>query len=363
MSGMYGLERTNHDFSEQRSWGKNIFTNTLPISLAQYQAGVMNEDTVLVRAIAPHPNEISTQQSLEPWASIIGTSPTTAGFLFEQPFDGFKDYTRATPEKSDVVVTNASGAHCRALEIKLTAVPDSTTKNQPREEQSCELVFRPTTVEQLAYSICESYGPEGRQELNELILDQIAAPQQFRWHDEAFVRDHMTEIVATVEKLIVAGLDDQIPMLLHAIWRTVDTSPILDEQCFDIFVWTNFALLVMFLDAARHRNSREITRAQRSLVWLVKLLFDYSTQRHVARLDTFRDIAFGNQTDKAGAFSGRATITYLQGRYLTSPRIPRTALAQVIDDVGVAYLAPERRLDAAIYFQARAARILSHPTN
>lgn len=353
MSGMFGLERTNHDFSERRSWGKNIFTNTWPVALAQYMSLSLDENPVLILAKFEEDGTLTTTHAYRPWSEIILTDPTSARFLFEAPFDGYREFTQVTPEKSDVVIADANNVHRRALEIKLTAVPDSTTKSRARDGQACELVFRPTTIEQLAYSLCESFGLDGRQELNELILERITSPQQFNWRDEQFVLNHLDEIEAAMLSIIAARSEAQTPLLLHCIWRSIGSSPLLDEECFDIFVWSNLALLSVFLNSSMSSRSGQINRPQRSIVWLVKLLYDYSTQRHLARLDTFRDITYGNQTDKAGAFAGNVTLDYLRGEALTHPRIHRSKVKDVITGRGLDYLAPERRLDAAMYFNAK----------
>lgn len=56
------------------------------------------------------------------------------------------------------------------MEIKLTALPDSTTDTLPEDRYSCEIVVRPSTICYLACSICRHYdSKKERKELKELL--------------------------------------------------------------------------------------------------------------------------------------------------------------------------------------------------
>lgn len=361
MARLYGLSNTNHDLNVEAGWGKNTFTNTFPVAAGQYLNGELGLDPVLIQAYEKSDGKLGTQQVLTPWAEIIGADPKTARFDFEIPFKNYSALTaqNRNPEKSDVVVSDANGQQTRALEIKLTAVPDSSSAQKPFDEQSAEIVCRPPTIEQLAYSICMSYGAndDGRMAINNIILKHIQYPQQTNWTDETYMRGKVHLVNAVVEDIIRDGINKQLPAVLNVIWRTRGKRPVLEDNCFEIVSWTNFGFLMMFLDASRPGQAApighalRISRPQRSLVWLVKMLYDYSTQKYLDRKDTFRTITFGAQTDKAGAFSGIVTSRYLKGKYLSKPRIPNSAVDDIVLDGGSAFLAPERRLDAAIYIE------------
>lgn len=143
---LYGLGNASHDFRESRAWGKNIFTNAFPIALTQYESLELGLPPVLVKAEI-RGEEITTGQELTSWEEIIGTDPNTARFLFETAFAPYQSYTRGRPNSSDVVVADSSGNHTRALEIKLTTVPDSASSSRPRGEQGAEIVARPLMIE------------------------------------------------------------------------------------------------------------------------------------------------------------------------------------------------------------------------
>ena len=152
---LFGLERASYDFTNPVSMGKNIFTNAFPIAVAQYISNYRNLGIPLIKAKCEQ-NVISTEHELVSWESIIGVDPKNATFLFEEIYKGFEKYTDNLPNKSDVVVADERGIHSRPFEVKLMVVPNSQTATKNHEEQSCEIVVRPPTVEQLAFSLANS---------------------------------------------------------------------------------------------------------------------------------------------------------------------------------------------------------------
>ncbi|MDJ0376439.1 HindVP family restriction endonuclease [Cryobacterium sp. PH31-L1] len=349
VAGLFGLGSSSRDFAQANSWGKNVFTNSLPIALARYMDSE-GLDPVLISAYETSAGRIATRQTLTPLSQILNVEPDKARFLFETIYSRHIPFSKDAPEKSDVVIAATDGSHRRALEIKLTTVPDSSSAEKPHDQQSCEIVSRPLMIEQLAVTICASFGLKRRRILNELLNEFISHPAQMPWPDEPKMLARLPEILNAVEQVIRRGLELQTPMVLHPIWRTVGKTPVLEDDCFDVFVWTDLAWSQLLLDSSRTIRD-EISRPQRSIIWLVKMLWDYSTQGSFDRANTFESITYNKQTDKAASFAGNKTIVHLRGQYLSSPRIPASALSNIILGDGVKFLAPERRLDAAIFIQ------------
>jgi hypothetical protein len=345
-TGLFGLERSNRNFQRKEAWGKNVFTNALPVSLLCYAAFHEIEPVQLLATRLPS-GRLGVKQQLTPASTILKIDPLEATFQFETSFKPHQSFTKQKPEKSDVVVTDAAGNHLQALEIKLTVVPDTTTASRPHDMQSCEIVSRPLMVEQLAVSICASFGAQGQSRLNQLLNRHLVGPAYYNWRSESDMLLKMPEILRAVTAVIEDGLPLQSPMVLHPIWRTVGQSPKLEEDCFDIFVWTNMAWTQLLLDSATNSRSA-VSRPQRSLIWLVKMLWDYSIQGSLDKANIFEEITFNKQTDKAASFAGSKTINYLKGEFLSKPRIPSSDLSKVILGGGTGFLAPERRLDAAV---------------
>lgn len=360
---LYGLDHASHDFSEASSLGKNIFTNAFPLSLAQYLATKRKLPIPMIKATLDSADRLSTEHVMTAWSEIIGTEPDRASFEFEGVYSGYSNYTHTNANKSDaVVIERGTGKHLRPLEIKLVVVPTSSTAQRDRKDQSCEIVVRPPTVEQLAFSIAHSYGQARRMELMELIVSELGQPNDYKWADERFMIDALPRILRAAENIVRGGLDVQTPLVLTAIWRSEGQKPVLDEHAFDVFVWTDLAFLQLFIDQLRRecykadgspktKAPKQISRPSRALIWLVRSLFDYTVQNTLNFGSVHSQITYGAQSDKAGSFSGTASLKHLASPEFFEPRVTRTELSEVLSPSSTQHLLPERRLDAAIAIQ------------
>lgn len=359
---LYGLEHASHDFRRPESLGKNIFTNAFPLSIAQYLAIERGLGIPLIKAEVRN-DRLSTAQHLTDWGQILGSDPADTYFHFEGVFTGYSAYTHTSANKSDVVAcTRPSKAHTRPLEIKLVVVPTSGTAKKPRPEQSCEIVVRPPTVEQIAFSIAHSYGVERRATLQQIISEELQQPNDYEWANERYMLRKMPRVLRAAERIAREGLELQTPLVLTAVWRSEGQRPNLDEHAFDAFCWTDMAFVQLFTDATRSAffepNGQakrvppdEISRASRALIWLVNSLWDYTTQGTLNFGRIHSAITFGAQSDKAAAFAGPTPLKHLASEEFLYPRIKRDELEHILDPSAFSLLLPERRLDAAIFFQ------------
>lgn len=360
---LFGLTHASHDFQDATSLGKNIFTNAFPLSLGQYLASKRDLFIPTITAASDSKNRIYTQHIMTPWEEIIGTTTDQAYFEFEGVYDGYNRYTHTGANKSDtVVIDRTSGSHVRPLEIKLVVVPTSSTAHRDRKDQSCEIVVRPSTVEQLAFSIAHSYGPDKRYELQGLIVDALGQPNDYQWADEQYMISALPNILKAAENICHGGLDIQTPLVLTAIWRSEGQKPILEEHAFDVFAWTDMAFLQLFIDQLKReyfqssgepksKLPKKVSRPSRALVWLVKSLLDYTVQNTLNFGGIHSQITYGVQSDKAGSFSGNASLKHLASEEFYKPRITRSELGEVLSPESARHLMPERRLDAAITIQ------------
>ncbi|WP_187977154.1 HindVP family restriction endonuclease [Mycetocola sp. JXN-3] len=360
---LYGLDHASHDFRESSSLGKNIFTNAFPLSLAQYLANVRGLPIPIIRATTDADSRLTTKHEMTEWSEILGTSLDQVHFEFEGVYSGYNDYTHTSANKSDVVVIErASGRHLRPLEIKLVVVPTSSTARRDRKDQSCEIVVRPSTVEQLAFSIAHSYGASKRSHLQKLLVDELGQPSDYKWSDEKFMIEAMPRVLKAAENVIRGGLDVQTPLVLTAIWRSEGQKPVLEEHAFDVFAWTDMAFTQLFIDQVRREHfsangikkqkaPTSISRPSRALVWLVRSLLDYAIQNTLNFGSIHSEITFGVQSDKAGSFSGEASLKHLRSPEFLTPRVTRSELGEVLSPSSAQFLMPERRLDAAIAIQ------------
>lgn len=348
---LFGLNQSNHDFTDPISVGKNIFTNAFPLALAQHLDLNQGLPIPLIEASCDG-NVLGTRQRMCKWEELLGTDPAHASFLFECIFDGFRPYTKGMPNKSDVVVSSPTGEHTRAFEVKLVVVPNSQTAKKPHNEQSCEIVVRPPSIEQIAFSIAHSYGANRRSDLLDIIVDCLEDPMDYRWNDHEWMQRRIHLIYDATQAIIRGAIHTQTPFALSAVWRTVGQAPVLENNAFDVFCWTDMAFVQLFLDKMpTSGKNRKITRPERSLVWLVSALYDYAAQATLNFKKHHSRITYGSQTDKAGSFAGDTPYRHLRSEQLFCPRVTKDELPSIVSEQALYHLMPERRLDGVLVTQ------------
>ena len=346
---LFGLGNANHVFDEKHkseAFGKNIFTNAFPIALAQYMDSI-GIGPMCIRALVKD-GQLSTEQVEIPFSEQIYCDATKARWLFEESYEEYDAFATGEPNRSDIVVQDGlTGKHSAALEVKLITVPNSATAHFTREQQSCELVTRPPSIEQLCFSIARSFGYKHRHDIGDIIADALGNPMDYKWSDEQYMLEHLPKLVKAAENVAIEGIDEQHTFALSAIWRTKGQNPVLDDECFDVFTWTDMAFMQLFTDSVSE-DATAISRPARSVIWLVKALFDYSVQGKVTFEKTHSDITFGTQSDKAASFAGPKMLKFIGGETFQHPRIKSTDYTKIIEPHAVDYLKPERRLDAVL---------------
>lgn len=342
---LFGLSNSNHVFDEKhtKSFGKNIFTNAFPIALAQYMDSV-GIGPICIRALIDG-GKLATEQVEVPFSDLLGCDVKKVRWQFEESYSEYQAYATGTPNRSDIVVVDGdTGKHATALEVKLVTVPNSATANLPRKDQSCELVTRPPSIEQLCFSIARSFGHNRRHDIGDIISDCLVNPMDCKWTDEPFMLGHLDKIVEAAERVAKEGIGSQHSFALTAIWRTKGQNAVLDDECFDVFVWTDMAFLQLFTDSSLGELAA-ISRPARSVIWLVKALFDYAVQGRVTFEKTHSDITFGTQSDKAASFAGPKILRFMGGQTFEHPRVPGADYRKIVAPKAVDFLKPERRLD------------------
>lgn len=349
---LYGLVNSNHNFTQEKSFGKNIFTNAFPVALAVYMYERLSLDPNYLTACVSPQGEPAVSHSTQPLEQLLKMDPAKAFWSFEDSFSGYDAFATGSANRSDLVVKNAeTNEEVSAFEVKLVAAPTSGTANKPREQQSCEIVVRPPTIEQMCFSIASSYGADRRHDIGDMIADTLVSPMDYRWNDEAFMLEKLPLVIDAADNIICNGLAVQTPFVLNALWRTIGKSTMFDDECFDVFFWSDLAFLQLFTRAAKRAvvsGAKEIGRPARSVVWLIKSLFDYAAQGTVTFGTTHSLITYGGQTDKAGAFSGNSVMDLMQCEQFVHPRVRKDEYQNIITDEGIDLLSPERRLDGFI---------------
>lgn len=343
--GLFGLSNSNRDFSKRQSWGKNIFNSAFPAALTCYMSD---------RNIQPVYYLLNKKAELEKTSIAVkdffGIVPESDDifFSFETDYAPYRPLVTGTLPRADLVIsTRSSAKSLTPVEIKLTALPDNSTFNLDENLYGTELVVRPDTIVYMALSIAIEF--IGRRKELAQYLEPLSIIDN--WADASHVRLHIQQIADTLDTLMKNNLEIQRPLVMQPIWKTQGKQLSLHENAFDVFVWSDFAFTRLFfrdVDKYRGSNRQTITRGTRAVIWLVKMLQDFSKDGVMNARQTIDSLTFGTKNDKAFSVNGRLTQPMMSCDELIKPRIKREEICNIILGGGQNFLSPERRLDAAI---------------
>ena len=336
---LFGLNKTNRDYTKESTWGKNQFNSSFPASLCCYLASKDIEANYLsIEGGVLKPTTIAIKDVFG-----IEADDSDLYFAFESQHTPFQRYVIGSLPRTDLVTQKESTGEClQGLEIKLTALPDNSTFHLKENEYGSELVVRPDTIVYLACSLASS--------LQSDLIELIPNIQIEDWADASLVLPHIKTIIETIKNISLHIEDTQNSFLLQPIWKTKGKSPQLAEQCLDIFVWSN-AGFSNFISQIADSNPKatKITRQTRTAIWLFKMLQDIAIKGqfdHEAIIDT---LSYNTKNDKAFASSGKITNRYMLSTRLEKPVISKAEIKNIILGGGQNMLSPERRFDAIIF--------------
>jgi len=267
-------------------------------------------------------------------------------FAFERDYLPYQNLVIGTLSRVDLVTIDQSRNIClRGIEIKLTALPDHTTCQQKDNKYSCEIVVRYPTIIYIALSIAQSYQD------NPTVLINLLQPicnQIIDWNNPDILFTIMPDIINTIEAILSKCFSSQIPPIM--LWKKEGKSAKLHYDCLDIFMWSNIAFTRLFIDAAKAEiKLKKISRHQRCVLWLIKMLYDFAYTRKIDYESIIDLMSFNSKNDKAFALSGVRTHKYMNCPELTQLRIKKDEIKNIILGNGERLLSPERRFDSIIF--------------
>ncbi len=343
---LYGIKSSNRGYDDM--WGKNQFNSTFPIALACYMRDHGHKAVYLTldKNLKIKPVEISFDKVFN---SELPNDELF--FAFESKYEPYQKYASDDIGGIDLVVKTNSGKFLRPLEIKLTVLPDSGTSTRPEKSWGSEIVIRPATTKYCALGIADSC-MKNMDDIRER-FEPIGIEMQ-DWGNRVEISSKLEDMLTCINDFEKAYLSHQKPALLQPIWKTQGQSPILADNAFDIFVWSDFALSRLFLDNAwANRADKTINRQMRSAARFFRFMYQMSTSKKVALSKIYHEMDFGRQTDKEFAVSGRITNSYMKSPRLLKPCLPSTVVKEIILNGGEEKLKPERRFDQTLYFTAK----------
>ena len=334
--GLFGLNNSNRDFTKAEYWGKNQFNSSFPASLCCYLA---SKDLPAVYIKLAQSKIVRGEITVDKIFGTSGTDPEIF-FSFEFPYSPFQKYILGRMPRADLVILKKDQA-LSGLEIKLTAIPDSTTHSLTDSEYGSELVVRPDSIAYLACSFAESEALSS--------LPDIGIANQ-DYPDARKVLPKINQIIDAVRAIGKSTEENQSPFLLQPIWKTIGKSPVLADNCLDVFVWSNSAFVEFICSLADpNQFANSINRPTRAVVWLYKMLLDIKTNKRFDHESIVDQITYNTKNDKAFASSGSVNNKYMKCDRLEKPVIIKSEIKKIILGGGQNLLSPERRFDAIIF--------------
>jgi hypothetical protein len=260
----------------------------------------------------------------------------------------YQKYVLGNLPRIDLVTQKLSGnTQLKAIEIKLTALPDNSTCEGPENNFGCEIVVRPDTIVYLAVSIASLFD-NSIENLKRLIGNRLVKIKD--WTDGNTIIPYLPHFCDILDNILKFNINGQIPFVMQPIWKTNGKSTILSDNCFDIFVWSNFAFTRLFLKTAIEdlKHVKIITRELRTIIWLIKMLIEFSQGKNIPHKKIIDELSYNTKNDKAFAISGARSRPFMNSPILLKPRILKNELKYIILGGGQNLLSPERRLDAII---------------
>ncbi len=343
---LFGIHRSNRNFADAYYWGKNQFNSSFPVALACY---MKSKDLPLVQV--RFKNERETKLNLIDVNDVWGSSKASSElyFAFENRYDPFSGAVHDDLSAIDLVVCDGDKAKpIRPLEIKLTTLPDNTTEALGENLYGTELVIRSATTRYMALSISEAVQSH-RKAVRTIFEPTLAKVRNWDSKDEAL----------RIAPAVMQALHDflnryqhlQRPLLLQPIWKTIGKSPHLANQCLDVFVWTDFALVHLFLDSALNASQQgNMTRQLRAAMRLSRFIYERSRDDKVFQAPIFDAMTYDWQNDKEFATSGTKSRPFMAHERLINPAVSKDEIKNIILGGGQKFLSPERRFDAILYF-------------
>lgn len=340
---LFGQKHSSRDYTKPECWGKNQFNSSFPASLVAY---MYSKGLNPVYIKTNKHNEIVHEEI--DGAELFGIDPLSeeAYYNFEAGFVDYEIFYQGEREKIDFVMLNQKTKESLSgLEIKLTALPDNTTKSFDESLWGTEIVMRPPTICFLVCSICANYNTQkGKERLRTLMR---SVPQINHWEEISEVLPHYGKILSSVLSISSDMTNKQKPLILQPIWKTEGNKMRLKEDCLDVFVWSNLAVIQMCC-TEDSTNIQKINRFHRTIIWIYKMLLDYVTYDTFDYKRIIRLLSYNLANDKAFALPGTKSHVFLKKDVIVKPRISKYEIKNVILGGGQDLLSPERRFDAVL---------------
>lgn len=349
-SGLFGIYNSNR--SPDDHWGKNCFNSSFPAALSNYML-YKDIPAIYIKLQAENGRLVvcTTEISLREVYNCGDRTLEQLYFNFESVFAPYQKYSFDSIDGIDLVIRDIDGHFLAPLEVKLTVIPTSATSHASKDDWGAELVVRTATTSYCAFGMYDAVKEE-KGVVREIFEDACSSIQS--WDNDYEMTHKTATLCNALDNFQLRYMAKQKPLLMQTLWKTQGQSPFLEEQAFDIVVWSDYAFSRLFIDGSGDPSNTTMKRGMRAAARLARCLWELSKSEKIRISDIYRQMAFGNQTDKEFAIGG----SIWRRKYVTADRInnfaiSKDALKELIEEGYIDKLRPERRFDQTLYFTMR----------
>lgn len=347
-TGLYGIEHSNR--TPDAHWGKNCFNSSFPAAMACYMLD--HNISAVYNKLVEIDGQLRVVSSEIPIRELFNCGELALNelyFSFESVFAPYQEYSFDTVDGIDLVVKDIHNNSLTPLEVKLTVLPTANTSHLPEDRWGCELVVRSATTSYCALGMFDAVKEDARS-VRDIFEESCAAIQSW---DNDYEMTHKTPTLSEcINTFQSRYLTKQKPLLMQTIWKTQGQSPVLADDAFDIVVWSDYAFSRLFVDSAFNIEGT-MSRSMRASARLARCLWELSKSGKIRVSDIYRQMAFGNQTDKEFAIQGPKWRNYVSTERIIQPKLRKDVISEIIQPGYIERLRPERRFDQTLYFTVR----------
>ena len=151
MPSLFGIEKSNRDFTQKSAWGKNNFNSSFPVSLVCYMA---SKNLKLNYLFLDKKDKVNHSYLDHKDLFGVAYNDPDLFFAFESYHRPYEKLVSNKLPRIDLVTKNSKTKTCLGgIEIKLTALPDNSTCQLPEDKYGSEIVCRPDTIVYLVFMI------------------------------------------------------------------------------------------------------------------------------------------------------------------------------------------------------------------
>lgn len=348
-NGLFGIHHSNRSADDH--WGKNCFNSSFPAATANY---MLEQDIpaiyIKLEEIDGQLKVVPSEISLREVFNCGEKSLDELMFSFETVFAPYQQYSFDAIDGIDLVIKDTDGNFLAPLEVKLTVLPTSATSTRTESQWGSELVVRSATTSYCALGMFDSVKDDARA-VREIFEEACSSIQM--WDNDYEMTHKMPSLCNSINEFERRYHKRQKPLLMQTLWKTQGQSPILNDQAFDIVIWSDYAFSRLFIDGSDDGTATTMKRGMRASARLARCLWELSKSGKIRVVDIYRQMAFGNQTDKEFAIGGSQWRKYVTADRILNLALSKDVVHEIIEPGYIERLMPERRFDQTLYFTVR----------